>query len=188
MKDNLSSFYFTENIKLGLTEFLKTHGMEEGKSNQAIEDCYKKVNDRHFVQHDVVPIDNPLEICKNLKQFNIKTALCTTDSRISTSNILQQLGLQTGFDYVLCGDDEAALPKPNPNNIYHICKTLQVEPSNAVMIGDTRRDVEMGKSANVGLNIGVLSGVCDQHELEDDADEIVASISAALKLILPEQV
>jgi phosphoglycolate phosphatase-like HAD superfamily hydrolase len=54
------------------------------------------------------------------------------------------------------GGDAGSKPKPDPHNALMICRKLGVAPDNAVMVGDTRADTEMGKSAGLGLTVGAL--------------------------------
>ena len=50
--------------------------------------------------------------------------------------------------------DEGFEPKPNPKCVLRICEEMKVNPEEAVMVGDTRADTEMGKKANLGCTIG----------------------------------
>ena len=159
--------------------------MKTDISSKVIEHCLSVVDDSLFTKEGVVPIDNPRAICRTLKYYNIKTAICTMDSRVSTNLMLGQLGLENSFDFILCGDDQAAQPKPNPSNVFHICNALNVDLNKTAFIGDAKRDVEMGRKANVGLNVGVLSGVCNREELAPEADVVVSSIKIALGHFLP---
>lgn len=51
--------------------------------------------------------------------------------------------------------------------------------------GDTPADTGMGKNSGAGLVIGVLSGVCKEDDLNEDADFVVANIKDALPFIFP---
>lgn len=44
----------------------------------------------------------------------------------------------------------------------------------ALVVGDTLADMGMGRSANLGGTVGVLSGVCGSSELRPQADHIVS--------------
>lgn len=73
----------------------------------------------------------------------------------------------------MCGDDFGSLPKPHPSNALQICKVLGVEPKNALMVGDTLADMNMGKLAKLGGTVGVLSGIANHNELHPHADYLV---------------
>ncbi|GAB1602002.1 uncharacterized protein LOC115221581 isoform X1 [Argonauta hians] len=120
-----------------------------------------------------------------LKQKKVKVAICTADSRKGTEELLEVLNLNKNVDLVVCGDDAVSEPKPSPHNALMICQKLGVDPSEAVMVGDTKVDVMMGKAANLGLSVGVLSGVGDKTDLQPSADHIIQNVQDLLPLIMP---
>ena len=52
------------------------------------------------------------------------------------------------------------------------------------MVGDTPADTLMGQQANVGLTVGVLSGVGTHDDLTD-ADVVVQDVRECVEMILP---
>merc|ERR1712209_297738 len=56
--------------------------------------------------------------------------------------------------------------------------------SEAIMVGDTPADTIMGQAANLGLTIGVLTGVGSHQDLVD-ADIIVQDVTSVIDLISP---
>ena len=93
-----------------------------------------------------------------------------------------------------CTALQVSKSKPDPHNAEYICAQLGVKPSEAIMVrprplllkcqcnanadgnnvqvGDTPADTIMGQAANLGLTIGVLTGVGAHRDLVD-ADIIV---------------
>uniref|UniRef100_A0A0L8FNW9 Glucose-methanol-choline oxidoreductase C-terminal domain-containing protein n=1 Tax=Octopus bimaculoides TaxID=37653 RepID=A0A0L8FNW9_OCTBM len=124
---------------------------------------------------------------KVLKQKKVKVAICTADSRKPTEELLEILNLSKNVDLIVCGDDALSEPKPSPHNALMICKKLGVDPSEAVMVGDTKVDVMMGKAANLGLSVGVLSGVGGKTDLQPNADHIIQNVQDLLPLIMPTE-
>lgn len=124
------------------------------------------------------------DLFKNLKEHNIKIAICTADSRVGTLATLKRLDLEKFVDIVVCGDDHGALPKPHPHNALSICRALNVDPEDALMVGDTMADIGMGKSAKLGATVGVLSGVGEHHELSPHADHMVDHVGQLLPIVL----
>jgi phosphoglycolate phosphatase len=57
------------------------------------------------------------------------------------------------------------------------CRKLQLEVKNVVVVGDNRHDIEMGRNANAGLCVGVLTGTSQREDLEDIADIVLDDIS-----------
>ncbi|ESO87794.1 hypothetical protein LOTGIDRAFT_127086, partial [Lottia gigantea] len=124
---------------------------------------------------------------KILRRNDIKIAVCTSDSRKGTLTTLKTLGLDQYIDMIVCGDDTNTQPKPKPHNAWKICGKLEIEPEHAVMVGDTQADVGMGRSAKLGLSIGVLSGIGGTDDLKAEADHIIRDVKDILPLILPHK-
>lgn len=121
-----------------------------------------------------------------LKAKNIKIAICTSDSREGTAEFLDRLHLTSLVDLVVCGDDPCSIAKPDPHNARYICEKLRVDLSEAIMVGDTPADTIMGQAANLGLTIGVLTGVGTEDDLTH-ADLIVEDISRVVDLVTPSE-
>ena len=89
------------------------------------------------------------------------------------------------MDLVLCGDDKDSISKPSPHNALFICDQLGVDPTKAIMVGDTPADTIMGQTAQLGLTIGVLTGVGDHEDLAD-ADIIMNDVGGVVDLLCPD--
>merc|ERR1712142_147138 len=121
-----------------------------------------------------------------LKEKNIKIAICTSDSREGTEEFMERLNLTNLVDLVVCGDDSCSKSKPDPHNAKYICDTLNIKLSEAIMVGDTPADTIMGQSANLGLTIGVLTGIGTESDLTH-ADVIVDDVTQVVDLISPNK-
>ena len=93
--------------------------------------------------------------------------------------ILLSFGWQDIFSEVLGGD---SLPskKPDPAPLLHVCKALNVNPEQAVMIGDSRNDILAGQNANMdtlalsyGYNYGQDIRELNPTEAFDDFASLV---------------
>merc|ERR1712045_360591 len=122
---------------------------------------------------------------QRLKNEGVKIAICTSDSREGTPKFLEKMKLDSYVDMIVCGDDPDGKPKPNPHNCLHICKKLNVSPTDTIMVGDTPADTLMGQQAQLGLTVGVLTGVGGLHDLRD-ADVILSDVKECVDMILPE--
>jgi phosphoglycolate phosphatase len=124
----------------------------------------------------VVPIEGIQTFLSRLKEYGFYTALATNDERKDTEAILNHLGMESFFDMVLCAG-EVNLPKPHPETIFTICRQLGIDPTEAVMVGDSVADMMTGKRAGVALTVGILEGgVTPREELEKVADIVLDSI------------
>jgi phosphoglycolate phosphatase-like HAD superfamily hydrolase len=121
------------------------------------------------------PLADLPALFRALRERGIKIAIATMDGRASTKGGLAALGLQTLVDAVICGDD--GLPhKPAPDMVWAACRAVGVSPVHTVVIGDSITDMQMGRSAGAGLNVGVLSGVTSEELLALYADVLIADV------------
>ncbi|MFO7696472.1 MAG: HAD family hydrolase [Anaerolineae bacterium] len=104
-------------------------------------------------------------------------ALVTTDTRASTRSHLDTLRLSEFFGAIVCGDDGIPL-KPAPDMALEVCRRLQVDPSEAIMIGDSAMDMVMARTAGLAAAIGVASGSMPGETLASYADLVIADIHA----------
>lgn len=126
------------------------------------------------------------ELFIRLKNQGVKIAICTSDSKEGTNEFLEKMMLEPYVDMIMCGDDPKGKPKPNPHNALHICKELNVSPTDTIMVGDTPADTLMGQQAALGLTVGVLTGVGGLGDLQA-ADVIVSDVHECVDMILPDQ-
>jgi len=117
-----------------------------------------------------------------LKANGMRVAICTSDSRESTLEFVERVGISSLVDMIVCGDDQVSKSKPDPHNVLYICEKFGISTDKTVMVGDTPADTVMGKAAGVGLNVGVLSGVGEPEDLKD-ANLLVEDITALVDLL-----
>ena len=173
----------SDTIRNKLIEYLHTKFIEKSEEHLL-----------HYVKSHwpVMEIShNTIETCCDLEKLfltltekNIKIAICTSDDRYYTIKTLKLLGLTKYIDMIVCGDDIIS-SKPSPEPIWHICNTLNTNPNETIMIGDTISDVHAGINAKCGMVYGVLTGGYDSHELEK-CDKILNNVSEIVDhLVLP---
>eukprot|EP00092_Neocalanus_flemingeri_P087214 GFUD01110015.1.p1 GENE.GFUD01110015.1~~GFUD01110015.1.p1 ORF type:complete len:333 (+),score=92.15 GFUD01110015.1:15-1013(+) len=165
-------------IKEKVVEMIVKQGFQEWEAKKVLEKTWKDTPENMQIKMT----GNLRDLFSRLKKKDIKIAICTSDSREGTEEFLETLHLQEFVDIVVCGDDKVSKCKPDPHNAIYICKELNVDLSEAIMVGDTPADTIMGQAANLGLTIGVLTGV-GTHEDLTHADLIVNSVSEVVDLI-----
>ena len=172
-----------EKIVEGLIAYLERNGVESGDATKFAHDNFFRYN---ASSHITVPQDNPQELFKLLREYGVKIAVCTSDSEPGNNEMISSLGLTGLIDYSLCGDNELMKPKPFSGNINVVCDRLGVKPEDTMMVGDSLRDMEMGRGANIRATIGVLTGVCEEEDLKGKADYIVPSVKHVLQIAVPK--
>ncbi|CAH8652123.1 unnamed protein product [Schistosoma curassoni] len=153
-----------EQVIIALTNLLVSHGITKSMAQSIVS---KHVKALSLSPEHVVQLTDMKSMLTTLRQHSIKTAICTSDSRKGTVQALAVLDVLHLLDVIVCGDDPGRLPKPHPDNAEFICRELHVSPEETVMIGDTSTDIAFAKNANLGLCIGVLSGIGQQNGLEE---------------------
>lgn len=122
-----------------------------------------------------------------LHQFKVKLGLATMDNEASAHHMLRAVGIATWFDFV-CGADSGYGIKPDAGMVQAFCQACDLQCQQVIMVGDSPRDMHMGKNAGVALTVGVLSGVHDATALAPSADIVLNSIAelpAVLQQITP---
>lgn len=118
-------------------------------------DAYAKISGKNTVAYPNVD-----EGLKKLKQAGFTLALVTNKPMQFVPKILESFGWSELFTEVL-GGDSLPVKKPDPEPLRHVCRTLQIAPEHAVMIGDSKNDILAGQNANIdtlGLSYGYNYG------------------------------
>jgi len=168
-------------IKDELEGVLEDVGMTEEQSKSIVEQCWQEC----MVSNGNIKAEPYLSATlTQFKNAGLQIGICTSDTRAATERTLKHLKISHLIQEMVCGDDKDILPKPSGKALQTLCKRLNVLPSQAVMIGDTSADMEMGMSAGTGLNIGVLSGIGSRLNLSPLSDLLVDSIEDLPSVIL----
>ncbi len=89
-----------------------------------------------------------LSILTELKQRNKKLALITTSIRANVHPLLVTHNMHQLFDVAVYGDD-VTQHKPHPEPLLKAIEKLGGSPEQAIMIGDSDKDLGAAKNANV---------------------------------------
>ncbi|TLP53952.1 MULTISPECIES: HAD family hydrolase [Pseudomonas] len=88
-----------------------------------------------------------VELVRELAARGCQLAILTRNARELAHVTLQAIGLADCFAQAqVLGRDEAA-PKPNPDGLLQIAQAWGVSPSDMVMVGDYRFDLDCGRAA-----------------------------------------
>ena len=109
------------------------------------------------------------------------TILSNKPTRFITQ-ILDALDFHAPFSTIIGGDRMPA-KKPNPGGLLHILEQHEMRPEEALMIGDSRVDVETGKRAGV-RTCGVTYGHAGRKSLESAQPDWIIDDLAELKQLI----
>lgn len=75
------------------------------------------------------------------------------------------------------------LQKPHPQMLLDALKHMNTNPSQAMMVGDMREDIEAGKAANVKTVVGVSYGFTGSRIAEYNPDHVIDDIRELLQIL-----
>ncbi|HLO43414.1 MAG TPA: HAD hydrolase-like protein [Leadbetterella sp.] len=159
---------------------------------------FTRILEEHYLNHTILPTEHCLEIFEYLKAHNIKIALTTGFYRKVTNIILNKLGWLSGLNEeyfnksgkgiidLSIASDEVEKGRPQPDMILKAVKTFGINDlKNVINIGDTPSDLQSGKSAGIGLSLGVCNGTHSRTQLEVyPNDGLLADLSELKSYIL----
>ena len=67
--------------------------------------------------------------------------------------------------------------------IHGFCRSCQLDVGEVIMVGDSPRDLSMGRSAGVACCVGVLTGAHGRNDLEKWGDVVLQDISGLPALV-----
>jgi phosphoglycolate phosphatase len=126
------------------------------------------------------PLTDLALLFSTLRLHGVKIAVATSDNHAATETMLAALGIASLVDAVICADDGVPV-KPATDMVLTVCDQLNVPCAKTVVIGDNVPDLQMGRTAGVGLVIGVLSGVGSEDMLAPHADMLLPNIGNLLQ-------
>ncbi len=141
------------------------------KISAAIGDIFNARIATHAVQ-----VTNLKKLFATLKSKGLKLGVATSDGIDSARSSLNPFGILEQLDFI-AGFDSGFGAKPGRGMVDGFAKATGLELSEIMVVGDSRHDMEMGKAAGAGRNIGVLSGTCVHAQLCDDADHVIDNVS-----------
>lgn len=118
---------------------------------------------------------NVLDFLKAFKRQGIPMALVTNKPSVFVKPLLEHFQLSEYFAWQI-GGDTLEEKKPSPMPLLHCCETVDAEPKNCLMVGDSITDLRAAKAAgfrSMILTYGYHQGV-DLHSLDADliADDL----------------
>lgn len=128
------------------------------------------------------PVNGLQPTLHKLKQLGLKLGVATSDSYQGIHHTLHSFEVLHNFEF-LCGYDSGHGVKPEPGMVIAFCEAMSLMPAEIIVVGDNRHDIEMGRNAQAGLCVGVLTGTSTRDELEVLADIVFDDISALVSLI-----
>lgn len=176
---------------IGLSLFEAVHTIAPTLNDQQVKDVvegykasFMKIREETSADESAPLFTGALECLKSLHaRDDVLLAVATGKSRRGLVKMIEAHGLAGLFVSTQVADDHPS--KPHPSMVEQCLRDTGVEAGDAIMIGDTTFDLEMGRAAGV-RTVGVDWGYHDTDTLRPFADVIVdefAQLSAALEAL-----
>ncbi len=122
-------------------------------SDNELHDYYNKF----FLEYiqEVRLFADSIKVLEYLESKKIVKGIVTNTPRDLMIKTLDLVDIRDWFEVILGGTD-VTVGKPNPEMLHKACKMLDIDESEALMVGDTQADMGAGRSAGCfTLGIGV---------------------------------
>ncbi|QSP93483.1 HAD-IA family hydrolase [Marinobacter salinisoli] len=117
------------------------------------------------------------DVVSDIRRSGLGCSVATGKSRRGLESALTSSGLGAHFDITRCADETRS--KPDPKMLEEILEFYGLEPADAVMIGDTRYDLEMAQRIGmpaIGVEWGVhkrdVLGAYDPHAIVSSVPDL----------------
>ena len=125
-----------------------------------------------------------LETLKTLREMKIRIALFTANSEKTTNYILRRFRLRQFFNVVITRESVLEV-KPDPVHLKAVLKALKVKPKEAIVVGDSVRDMECARRLKV-LAVGVTTGFSSIEALIRAGADYLTSSSADITVLVKQ--
>ncbi|SES37399.1 phosphoglycolate phosphatase [Tranquillimonas rosea] len=122
-----------------------------------------------------VPVCDLPALFARLRGRDLRLGVATSDSAAGARATLETLGVAADGLFV-AGYDSGHGVKPEAGMAHGFMQHYGLAPAEVAVIGDNLHDMEMGRAAECGLCVGVLTGTATEDELARVADHIIAGI------------
>jgi HAD superfamily hydrolase (TIGR01549 family) len=167
-------------IGLRLIEIPHVLFPECGDISELYASTYRRLFHEFNTDGAVTLYPNVMETLMELKKRGKTLTIASSRSHASLAEYIENLGLSDIISYIL-GADDVKEGKPNPEAIFKTLERFDFDTDEAIMIGDTVFDINMGINAGV-KTCGVTYGNGSRESLSD-ADWVIDDFGSLLELI-----
>ncbi|MCF6434234.1 HAD-IA family hydrolase [Pseudoalteromonas sp. MMG022] len=139
---------------------------------------------KHGDNTDTPLFEGAEEYIRSLKAQGVLLAVATGKGRSGLENMLAKSGLGDCFVTTRTADD--AKSKPDPDMILQILAELDIEPEDALMIGDSLLDMKMAQNSGIDA-IAMSCGAASVEQLEQSCALAICEGYAELAMRLQAQ-
>lgn len=127
------------------------------------------------------PFPNTIKTLEKIKKNGMLIGAVTTRAKESATESLDVNEVMPYINHFVAFED-VVNPKPDPEGIHQVLNYFGIDPSDAIMVGDSDVDVFAGKNAGVST-VGVTYGFHGENIVEADPDFVIDDIQEVLAVI-----
>lgn len=150
--------------------FMQKYGMSEKDALQATELYRERYLPIGWAECS--PFDGMHELMQRLRAAGKKLAVATSKPERLARQILEHYSMTDDFD-LICGSEFDGTRGQKWEVIDFVLKSLGIEPTDAIMVGDRKYDVIGAKKCGLDC-IGVRFGYAEPNELEEHGAVYIA--------------
>jgi len=135
---------------------------------------------------DIQPQENAEELFDQLRKRNIRIVLNTGYNSETAESLIKKLQWTKGIDFdSMVTASDVQNNRPEPDMIRHAMIEFGIQDAaEVVKVGDSAIDIEEGKNAGCGLNIGITTGAHTFDQLKAaEPDYIIDDLLELLPLL-----
>ena len=121
------------------------------------------------------PYPGVMEALRDLHHAGMKLAVVTNKHSRFADALLRRLGFMAWIGVVV-GGDTCSRRKPDPEPLLHACRELGIDPSAALMVGDSINDVSAARAAHIPV-------VCVPYGYNEGADPRLLPCDAIIETL-----
>jgi phosphoglycolate phosphatase len=177
---SLSNEAVQANVGLGVDSLIRSIlGTEDQGLFRQAKEAFISYYTEHLLDHTRI-FEGLEPILKTLQRSQV--GVVTNKARVFALPLLEGLGISDRFGAIVTPED-AGQKKPDPEPLLYALRLLGLPPERAVVVGDSRYDIEAGRRAGL-QTVAVLWGFGTPEEIERaNPDIIVRSPNDLAKLL-----
>lgn len=134
----------------------------------SIAEVHENINWKKLLQ----PLQGLEAFLINASESGVKMGVVTSDDTDIAEEHLDLMNIHHFFHSIM-GSDQIELPKPFPQIGKKVCKEMNVNPNEVIVIGDTNGDMNLGKNLNAIASIGIVTDLDENADHLTDADYVI---------------
>lgn len=157
--------------------FMFTELIKKYRLNTTFEKIFSEKEEILFklMEKDVQPTKGIIELFEKLKREKIKLAIASSSHKRFITYVLEKLNIVDLFDSIVSSED-VIYGKPNPETFLRAANELKVNPTECLVIEDSKLGVEAAKNAGMKC-VGYRNPDSGNQDLSK-ADVVIDNFSA----------